>query len=106
MFYQLITTIDGSVAGNTDDDAYLHIVYDVDANRPVVPPYVPAYQPNHTYQFIIDMSTLVPPAVANGRLVNDFRLPTMQLLINHSQTKEKKVNPLLVSETLLSPKSK
>ena len=76
MFYQLITTIDGSVAGNTDDDAYLHIVYDVDANRPVVPPYVPAYQPNHTYQFIIDMSTLVPPAVAPTKLrvgVNDGR---------------------------------
>jgi len=76
MFYQLITTIDGSVAGNTDDDAYLHIVYDVDANRLVVPPYVPAYQPNHTYQFIIDMSTLVPPALAPTKLrlgVNDGR---------------------------------
>jgi len=55
-----VTTIEGSVVLNNNDDAFRHIVYDVDANTAVTPSYLPAYRADNTYTFIIDMGSLVP----------------------------------------------
>ncbi len=69
-YYQLVTTTTGSVSLNTPDNAYQHIVYDVDAGIEVSPPYVPAYQSGHTYSFIINMNSI--GGTANLRVgVND-----------------------------------
>jgi hypothetical protein len=58
--YQLAVTVEGSVKNNSDDAAYRHIVYDVSAGTAVTPPYTPAYRDDHTYEFIVDLSSLVP----------------------------------------------
>jgi hypothetical protein len=65
--YQLVTTIRNSVKANAGDDcAYRHIVYDVDAATIVTRPDTPAYRADHTYTFIIDMTTLAgKPTVAS-----------------------------------------
>ncbi|MGZ8559513.1 MAG: thrombospondin type 3 repeat-containing protein, partial [Chitinophagaceae bacterium] len=62
-YWQLVTTIQNTVQFNPDDDAYLHIVYDVDAGVNVSPGYTPPYHSNNTYTFIINMNTLVPAPV-------------------------------------------
>lgn len=70
--YQLVVTTDGSVVVNSDDDAYRHIVYDVDAGTEVSKPYTPAYRPDHTYQFVLDLSLQSPATPAQLRFgVND-----------------------------------
>ena len=61
-YYKLVTTIDALVQWNPDDEAYRHLVYDVDAGVETTPPYAPAYQANNTYTFVIDMATLNPSA--------------------------------------------
>lgn len=74
--YQLVTTIQGNVHHSTNsiNDAYRHIVYDVDAGIATTPPYTPPYHANNTYSFIINMNTLTPnnPSPVPLRLgVND-----------------------------------
>lgn len=59
-YYQLVTTIDPSVSGNTNDNAYRKIVFDIISNSEVSPPYVPAFQSNNVYSFIINMNLLIP----------------------------------------------
>lgn len=61
-FFQLVTTIGASVFSGVlnPNDAYRHIVYDVDAGTAVTPPYVPPFRADNTYTFIINMNTLVP----------------------------------------------
>jgi hypothetical protein len=60
--YQLVTTIQGNVHHGTNsiNDAYRHIVYDIDAGFATTPPYTPPYHANNTYSFIINMNTLTP----------------------------------------------
>lgn len=61
-FFQLVITIGASVfsGGLNPNDAYRHIVYDVDAGTDVTLPYVPSFRADNTYTFIINMNTLVP----------------------------------------------
>lgn len=58
--WQFGITLKSSIYNSIDDVAYQHIVYDVIAGMEVTPPYVPAYQADNTYKFIIDLNTLVP----------------------------------------------
>lgn len=53
-FFQLVTTIGPSVFSGVlnPNDAYRHIVYDVDAGTEVTPSYVPPFRANNTYTFI------------------------------------------------------
>lgn len=70
--YQLVVTTDATVVVNSADDAYRHIVYDVDAGVEVTPAYTPAYRPSHIYRFILDLSTQSPATPALLRFgVND-----------------------------------
>jgi hypothetical protein len=70
--YQLVVTTDASVVVNNDDDAYRHIVYDVDAGLEVSKPYTPAYRSDHVYQFVLDLSAQSPATPAQLRFgVND-----------------------------------
>ncbi|AEW00581.1 hypothetical protein A4D02_24960 [Niastella koreensis] len=59
--FQLFITTGASSSGVDPDDAYRHIVYDVDADSAVTAPYVPPYRSDNTYSFIIDMNTLTRP---------------------------------------------
>jgi hypothetical protein len=61
-FFQLVTTIGASVFSGVlnPNDAYRHIVYDVNAGTEVTPPYVPPFRADNTYTFIININTLVP----------------------------------------------
>lgn len=61
-FYQLVINASPLVLTDTTRNARNLIVYDIDADTEVAQPYVPAYQPSHEYNFVIDVSLFGPPS--------------------------------------------
>lgn len=71
-YYQLTFGTTTLVGLDPAQDAVNSIVYDLDAGTAVTPPYVPAYEADDTYHFVLDTGSVSPVALHFGVSDGDF----------------------------------
>lgn len=82
-YYQLAFDTVPLVPFNPSRDAKNFIVYDIDAGMEVTPAYVPVYNPNHVYNFVLNTSLIAAGTLhfgtSNGNFADNSGSHTIQI---------------------------